>query len=255
MVEQRKLPFVWNLLYNGIRSVGIGTKHFAADCYQTDIYEKLVGIEQVLFEFDLSKPPSEELVHTQENIASLVAELSPEDRARVAPLMHALTQCGKITPVRIGEGGTYLFGIDGCIFQIAQRQKLPMYGLESPERQRDLCIGKWEKFSTALKTAKENPPLFALMTHPRVIKMATDKIDEVHAAYDRGDAAAVAELAKDDQDYEKFVLDRNKIQALASIPYVTSRPTAVVVGVAHVVCEPSVLDVYRMKGITVERVS
>jgi len=251
---QRKLPFVWNLEYNCIKSVAIGTKHFAADCYQTDICEKLAGIEQVLIEFDLGKSPSEELVHAQENIASLVAELSPEDQARVAPLMHALTQGGKITRVQIGESGTNLLGVDGCVYRRAQQQDLLIYGLESRERERDLCIGKWEKFTTALKTAKENPALFALMTHPRVIKMITDKIDAVHAAYDRGDGATVAELAKDEPDYDKFVLDRNKIQALESLPYVTSSPTAVVVGVAHFVCEPSVLDVYRMKGIRVERV-
>ncbi|OOZ40552.1 hypothetical protein BOW53_07150 [Solemya pervernicosa gill symbiont] len=156
------------------------------------------------------------------------------------------------TTISIPKPETGLF-LDNRLYLMAQRDKKPVFGLESAEEQLNI----FDKLSdedqvTLLRDSVEN--------HPQ-IAAELEKMLQVYVARDLGALWEIQELAKNDGDADlnerlakRMVDDRNRLMVTRMTPYLEQGRSFVAVGALHLPGEVGILNLLKQQGYKVSRV-
>ena len=249
-MEQRKLPFVWELNYKGVISHAVGTHHYLPniESYVADSCRHLQGKSHLLTETTEDQPWPEEvqkqfLAFTLSLEKLTVPEQEELARAIEAPL-SVLRECPAIKFRDLlykHSGYDRLDPLDGLLHFVAKNQfGMQSYPLETVEEK--LAIYKNVDMSLGLLRMLEEE-----RRNPGYLKrQAREEID----LFIQG------KLPNDENTPPEYTVineKRNQIMVTSSLPYL-SEPSAIGVGATHFVQKPTMLELWQNEGIKVERI-
>jgi len=251
-MNQRKLPFVWELRYNGTISHAVGTHHSVPDIpdiYAEDAARYVEGKKQLLMECDILKKPEGDLARLLDTqLSEVTGKADHKDLVTLACILEQ--PMFLLTSMRV-------LALDDALLKKCTSSKLKAVDFVMQEQALKYGVAinyleKNEEHVPDLKAAIRRVP-------ERVQEIATQERLEPGSwkkeyrqdldAYMSGDLQAIIELSKK----EEINTDRHKTIAERSLPYL-KEPSTIAVGLAHFVVEPTVLTFYRQKGIEVKRV-
>ncbi len=245
--KPRQLPFVWKLTYNGTTSHAIGTNHTVPDAYSDDALLYVIAKENVLIETDNRKIPQEKIdALCSKTLSSTIEQLTLPERRIISDITGMSISQLREYPIAGFHSHLVsryydsipLKSIDTTIVEHAEKLGVPVKGLETVNE-----LIEWkepEKYILAdIKELIEAERKSSWKTTLKFIK-----------AYEKGDLEA---LTKQANNYSIKSPERNQRMVERSMPYL-EKPTLIAVGVGHFVKEPTMLAMYKEKGVKVERI-
>ena len=247
--QERQLPFVWELDYNGTTSYAVGTKHNEPRAYTADISKLMRRVKRVCFEIKPEphnhEPTKTVQFETAEKFAHYLKNCpTPELAAEVGRFVGRLF--GYLNPEQTTSGK--LPGVDGNILDVAQEYSRPIFGLETHEERYPYLTRIHENLQTTLVLAEHLPALI-----PRLLKEMNKTLDQQDKTYRMGEqhAPPSPQLTNDD----KLLIERNILMAYRGLEHLVEEPTLIAAGYDHFVGpEPTMLTLYQEKGIKIKRI-
>jgi len=216
MSEQRKLPFVWELIYNGAVSHAIGCNHIVPKeiSYEQDLLKYIAGKKYVFLEEANWKKQEEEIK------VGIVIAKKPDEKAS---MQYHLDTYGIL---------------ERTLTHAAEKRNIPVQFLDSPDEHEN--YGRLYRGKIPTELGKKMNQAY----HAGDEKTLRELIEEVdkHLRY---------KLAP--HEYEILHKKRHLKMAVRSANYM-KEPSLVGVGLTHFLVEPSVLTMYKEIGIEVKRV-
>jgi len=261
-----KLPFVWELDTAGIVSHAIGTFHITDTDYSEAIESYLKGknhclVEMNLFDSELRKELIS-LIPTLPKIKDYAPEVPLPQQERIARSVHkpyqelmntTLIEFSSLATDIPGVALPVQKGIDILLMSASMSHGAAIVSLETVAEQMNA-------FKRILDENARKIPLFLANPETYVAAVVGDFKNRT-AAYASGDILRVRQL-KDmsgqtldqiTESHPEITGERNRRMTDLSLPYL-QQPSIVAVGVAHFLCEPTMLTMYEEKGIKVKRV-
>ncbi len=249
---QRRLPFVWELEYNGVVSHLVGTLHYAPKVFSRAAKKLLANKKTLLVECVGSSKPFLDKVRPSRVFALFTAEEQEELAKRLERPISRIRDLNysRVENILFGqalkESNLPFEPIDTGLFERAINDGLNVLGLESPNEQKKFIMenAEHDAFRTLYVIREE-------LKSPGFIKKVYHNILR---AYMRGDAA---ELLAARREVEIDYIDstwRNKNMVKRSLPYLGCSKSVVVVGASHLIEGETMIDMYREKGSRVARV-
>jgi len=260
---QRRLPFVWELDYDGVVSYAIGVNHRVPADFTEDAERYVSKAQHVLFESaDLT--PEMICEFNSAKAAEYIDRLTAEEQRKFEELFalpikeareESLLTLFSIVLLKSysSDDSSKLTSVDDTILGAAKKRNISTSPLETTEENITLMSTLLRGFGDGLsKIIRTADPGFN--NH-----IATEK--KVTEAYLRGDEEGLRKAEEPTgSTMEEYCIKnpeinekRNIIMVERSMPYL-AKPSIVAVGVAHYVCESSMLTVYKEKGIKNKRV-
>lgn len=260
--KQSKLPFVWELDYNGIKSYLVGTNHRAPNCFKDDIEERLKRASQLVVECEVFSMKEEyakakEKLNARascESIVDMLDEDEQQELAKIAQLpgyiVKKMLSGGRVPSLLQANVPPYFKGVDQVFYDAADARKMPVYGLET--------INEHAGAAENAVLTKEDcvNELKKIILRNRKYGSLRRWIEKIGEAYVAADADKVGEFLFGDSllpSEVRLVVGRNERLTERSIQYLQT-PSVVAVGIGHLIIEPSMLRLYEQKGIKVKRV-
>ncbi|MBI4141379.1 TraB/GumN family protein [Candidatus Woesearchaeota archaeon] len=256
--RQRRLPFVRQLDYKGIKSYLVGTNHCSPNCFNDDIEKRLKNVEQLVVECALSSAEEAgdytDKMHKNSSSCKSLFDLLDKDEqealekiARVPLLvMKEMPSLGLVPYLLFENAHPYFESVDQIFHNVADKKKIPVYGLETTDEQ-----------IIAVKDAGDSiQALRHVLSLDKKYGSLRAWIQKTGEVYVRGDADKLRKFTSSDSlmpSEDKFIARRNQRLAERSIPYLT-KPSLVAVGVGHCILEPSMQTLYKQRGIKVKLV-
>lgn len=250
MTDQLKLPYVWELDKDGVISHAIGTHHYLPniESYVADSFKYLQGKTHLLTETTEDQPWPEELQKQFLAIPLSLEKLAVPEQEELARAIEVplsvLRECPalKFRDLLYQHSGyDRLDPLDSLLYAVAKNTfGMQSYPLENVEEK--LAIYKNVDMSLGLRQmlAEERKKPGYLKRHAR---------EEI-------DLFIQGKLTNTENTLPEYTVineKRNQTMTTGSIQYL-SEPSAIGVGVIHFIQEPSMLTMYREKGIGVKRI-
>lgn len=243
-----KLPFVWELKHDNIVSHAVGTMHCVEDIFRQDAKKRMEGKKHLLTE------ARTEDVTLAEQLRICSIELGQSIEKLTQKEKTALESCTD-TPLKI------LREIPAAAFTVYIMQRAGYRNLTSIEQTfedathlppKALEKADFESLEAELRDCtKSLRRLIAVV--PPTRGSAMHFFQALYTAYINGNERKVAQMAELDEDKEYKTQARNKTMVENSLAYL-QQPSIVLAGAAHFLIEPSMLTMYKEKGIAVKRV-
>jgi len=267
---QRKLPFVWELDYNGVKSLLVGTRHFAPNCFGDDVQRRVESVNTVLTEIgdpdlinydDVAKQLSNLVriadifdclsIKEKESCSTLlgITEETHYEKLCSVSLSGSLRKVA-LLPVLFVEihlhkkAHPYFTSLEDQFTRIAKNKSIPVKALETVAEQLSVLehssfdeqVVYFKTFLAKCKTFEEWKK-----AHEKYIR-----------AYVFGDSEYI-KIRCSELPGVDIHIKRNYNLATRSLPYLNS-PTIVAVGAAHCILEPSMIKVYEQQGVKTKRI-
>ncbi|MBI4140814.1 TraB/GumN family protein [Candidatus Woesearchaeota archaeon] len=260
--KQRRLPFVWQLDCEGVKSYLVGTSHHAPNCFKRDATNRLNGIEQLIVEcvlpsVDEAGDGYDKMQQVSAPCESLICLLSDGEQETLAKIAHVhvsvlkeLPSIGLVPYLLVANANPYFESVDQVFHDVADERGIPVNGLETVDEQ-IISIQ-----NTASSQEDNILPLRKILLLNKKYHNLRAWLEKLGEAYVTGDTSKLREFICVDsllQSEEKLILDRNQRLAERSIPYLT-KPSLVAVGVGHCILEPSMQTLYEQRGIKVKQI-
>ena len=248
-MNQRKLPFVWELDNKGVVSHAIGTYHVTENCYKEDANQRLRGKSNLLVEIRAEDVPIQtrtliSRIKLSEGIEKLT---QPEQKELVSYIPGSSLEELKDLPTACFTeylmhlaGFRNLVSLEETFLDVALKKDMPVNSLEIAYI--DRLVAKIRNNTDELRQA---------IKFGQKCGSIPQSMREMYLAYQAGNEKRMEQLAE--KHMEKLDLERNENMTEKSLPHL-QRPSIVAVGVAHFLFEPSMLTLYRQKGIEVKRI-
>jgi len=260
MQPQRPLPFVWELNYEGARSLAVGTIHLTTYDYTEDIKKKTDGIENLLVEHDLSKIPQKVLQEISSiTIGDELNKLSAEEQQIFAEILNVPLEKLKesqmamldVYMIRLREPKV-ITSVDMSLMMQAELKKIKVQSLETLDEQREYGHGR-----KGLLTGKIRRMLELEKAQPGFVKEWYPKIFDFYDAGAAGELITYLEIIQDKPNLQ-YQIEASRIRnekiADRSLEHL-KKPSVVAIGAYHLLKEPnSVISFWQKKGIETKRV-
>ncbi len=243
----RQLPFVWKLTYNGTTSHAIGTNHTVPDAYSDDALLYVIAKENVLIETDNRKIPQEKIdALCSKTLTNTIEQLTLPERRILSDITGMSIPQLREYPIAGFHshlvsryyGSVPLKSIDTTIVEHAEKIGVPVRDLETVDE-----LLEWrEPEKHVLGDIKELIEAERKGSWKTTLKFIK--------AYEQGDLEALTRQAN---NYSIKSPERNQRMVERSLPCL-ERPTLIAVGVGHFVKEPTMLAMYKEKGVKIERI-
>jgi len=267
MTDDKQLPFVWELERDGVTSYAIGTMHYSDINYRSALDDLLQNADQLLVELNplaLTDEDKQKLValgpilqaHTYKDMLSF---LTPQERRELATTnqlteseLEEATLSSILTKGLAGAGLKPEYSLDNQLIASAFRQDKPIIGLETTDEQ-------VATFTTMTSTSPEETAAGfrrALAAHKELDPHNQYTFLQLQTKlYNEGSSQLSDKLGVSWTPvlYDFMTNTRNALMAERSLPHL-DKPSIVAVGVGHFLCEPTMLSMYKEKGINVKRV-
>jgi len=247
MSEQKKLPFVWELNYNGVISHAIGSIHAFpfTEKYVKSIANYVLDKECVMMEYARTGFP----IRKAKKIMNIKAKetlekLTSHEKNKVSKKLETSIRSLKKWTIDRVFGELYdrscphkssIDGLDTPIYWFAFTFKIPRVSLETvAERYKSFINPDHSRELKQIINYRKGPEKF---------------YTDLFQAYIDGKIKQLNEFAFDEDN----LTERNKIMVERSIPLL-EKPSLVAVGAVHFTKGPSMLTMYKEKGIDVKRV-
>ena len=254
------LPFVWELKYEGTRSLVVGTIHLTKYDYTEDIIKKTDGIENLLVELDFSKLPQKFLQEISSiTIGDELSKFSAEEQKKFAEILNVPLEKLKTSPmtmldvymIKLSEPKV-ITSVDMSLMMQAELKKINVQSLETLDEQREYGHGR-----KGLLTGKIRRMLELEKAQPGFVKEWYPKIFDFYDAGAAGELLTYLEIIQDKPNME-YMIEASKIRnekmAKRSLEYL-KKPSVIAVGAYHLLKEPdSVISFWQKKGIETKRV-
>jgi len=215
-----KLPFVWELNNDGIISHAIGTIHKPiGHLYKEDIQKYVKGKKYGLFE--LTKEACDIINQKQNELLEMVNE------GKIEETYNIIETSNKISHI-------WGLEIDDIIENECNKQKIKKHSMDDPE------LIKYHKIYLKLK----QPPGTNLQT--AYLEKDEETIKKIIEAYQQN----INELTEEEKDY---TIRRDQKIFQRSMEYL-NEPCIIAAGFSHLMTNPSILELYKEKGIQVKRI-
>ncbi len=243
-----KLPFVWELKYDGITSHAVGTMHCVEDVFRQDAKKHLAGKEHLLAEAQTEDATLvEQLRICAIQLGSSIDKLTRKEKIALELCtdtdIEILKKIPTVAfPIYLMQRAGYenLTSIEQTFADITH---IPPKSLESVD-----LISLEAQLRDCTKNLRK---LIAVV--PAAQGSALRLFQTLYTAYKKGDEKKVAQLSELDADEEDRLAERNKTMVDNSLKYL-QQPSIILAGAAHFVVEPSMIMMYKEKGIEVKRV-
>lgn len=251
---QRELPFVWEILFEGVLSHAVGTSHIVPDVYEESAKQVMYGKEKLLLELDPFNSFPEHALRKIRNFKMdpLLQKLTmPEREEYAGHLGLSLDELYDMHPLSLTSrqfsrlGITNQTALDVTLLKAAIASDIPVHCVDTVENQMNLLErmldGYHEQVLHFLKAARKTPQ--------DPLKPMRNFID----AYLEGDEVKLLSNLEDHWPDFKDIEGRDKMMADKSEEHLQV-PCVIGLGLAHFIVRGSILDEYKKKGIVVKRV-
>jgi len=265
-IPSAKLPFVWEIEYQGEISHLVGTWHRYPADFRDSFANLLCGKRQAAMEFAPHEYEENRMLFRQseeytaavcidsltENEQQALAEVSGKtaETMRKMPLYHLYNL---VNEQAAAQAGMPIRKMDIDLYKIAAENKILVHSLESPQDLAAAMVVLIPQIEEQVRWMARNP----------ANDTAVLELQDLVSAYTQGDAAKclslrIAYLDQTMQEYcaahPELVAERNKKMVRHGLDLLAA-PTLIAVGLTHAIAEPgSMVSLYRDAGAKVERV-
>jgi len=246
MNEPKKLPFVWELDYDGVISNTIGTMHAVRNIFGDDITAKLDGKTNLLLECT----PDAMASHGQAILDILFENYNDSERNT---FLNAFgTDYDTLRQLNPAHLYSCLFNptnyrdypaVDFVCYEKARSNNIQIIGLETPQEKLDWL--RQSQLASMFKLARQDLQK-ACQVIPGLMRFGLELLMN---AYENGHESLPFGRPQDTADSSQ----RNQKMVERSLTYL-HQPSVVAVGLDHFIAAPTIIDLYQEKGIKVKRV-